>query len=105
MGLMSIAKSVTVLKFMGVVYVGLITLKCCEPERKQMLKIKFRKYYIDEEILLVKVNGGKRLTGAGGVVSKAQSGYTCRTCFCLIAENHLASHLQFHTTKPVQASK
>lgn len=70
-----------------------------------MLKIKFRKYYIDEEILLMKVSGGHKRTGAGGVVKKAQSGYTCRTCAALIAENHLQTHLQFHTSKPIQVGK
>jgi hypothetical protein len=70
-----------------------------------MLKIKFRKYYVNEEILLVKVRGGNKRTGAGGVVEKAQFGFTCSTCFSLIAENHLQSHLQFHTSKPVQVGK
>ena len=70
-----------------------------------MLKIKFRKYYIDEGILLVRVRGGNKRTGAGGVVEKAQFGFTCGTCFAVIAENHLQAHLQFHTIKPVQLGK
>ena len=82
-----------------------ITPGCYGQERSKMLKSKINKFYIDEEILLVKVSGGKKRTGAGGVVSKAQSGYTCRTCFSLIAENHLQAHLDTHIAKPKQAGK
>ena len=70
-----------------------------------MLKIKFRKYYIDEEIMLLKAFGGNKRTGAGGVVKKAQFGFTCSTCFSVVAENHLQAHLQFHTSKPIQVGK
>lgn len=67
-----------------------------------MIRSRMNRYYIDEQVLLMKVNGGNKRTGAGGVVVKAQKAMTCRTCLALIAENHFDTHIRIHTQKPIQ---
>lgn len=66
-----------------------------------MIKARRNRYYIDEEVLLMKVKGGNKRTGAGGLVTKAQKAATCRTCFALIAENHYEFHIKIHFRKPI----
>jgi hypothetical protein len=65
-----------------------------------MLGSKKDKYYIDEEIRLLKTQGGNKRTGHGGLVVQSQKALTCRTCFAVIGANHLDNHIKQHTIKP-----
>lgn len=65
-----------------------------------MLSFKKEKYYIDEEIRLLKTKGGNKRTGSGGLVVQSQKALTCRTCFAVVGANHLDNHTKQHTTKP-----
>lgn len=65
-----------------------------------MILSKVKKYFIDEEIRLMKTIGGNKRTGNGGLVVQSQKAMTCRTCFAVIGANHLDQHLKTHTLKP-----
>lgn len=67
-----------------------------------MNKYQIKRYYIDEEVLLMKAIGGHKKTKSGGVVVKSQRAMTCRTCFAVVGENHFDSHTSIHIQKPVQ---
>lgn len=67
-----------------------------------MNKYQIKRYYIDEEVLLMKAIGGDKKTKSGGVVVMSQRAMTCRTCFAVIGENHFDSHTNTHVQKPVR---
>jgi hypothetical protein len=70
-----------------------------------MNKYQIKRYYIDEEVLLMKAIGGDKKTKKGGLVVMSQRAMTCRTCFAVIGENHFDSHTNTHIQKPAQVNK
>ena len=70
-----------------------------------MIKSRRKKYYIDEQIILVTAKGGNKRTGQGGIVSKSQNALVCATCFALIPEHYLVAHTNTHFQTPLTIGK
>jgi hypothetical protein len=68
-------------------------------------KYQIKRYYIDEEVLLLKANGGNKKTKAGGVVVMSQRAMTCRTCFAVIGQNHFDNHTKTHFSRPLMGEQ